>query len=160
MEYDYEPSDEFAGRVLWGRVGVFVGALLLMFLLGRCSAGGSDVDPARVEFLEGQVSSLQQENEQLQNQLEAVSAGQDGQTGARPTPAPQDDAGESAGDNAAPAAETRTYVVQRGDTLYSIAAEHYGDGTRFQLIADANGIDSSNRLTVGQELTIPPAPSG
>ncbi|HWH32045.1 MAG TPA: LysM domain-containing protein, partial [Egibacteraceae bacterium] len=50
-----------------------------------------------------------------------------------------------------------TYTVKSGDTLISIAQDVYGDGTKFNLIADANGIDKNNKLRVGQELQIPPA---
>jgi nucleoid-associated protein YgaU len=50
----------------------------------------------------------------------------------------------------------QTYVVRPGDTLFSIAQEVYGDGQKFDLIAQANGIDQNNKLRVGQELVIPP----
>jgi nucleoid-associated protein YgaU len=53
-----------------------------------------------------------------------------------------------------PAAE-RIYVVQRGDTLWSIAARHYGDGKKLQQIAAANGMSDPNKLQVGQRLILP-----
>ncbi len=50
------------------------------------------------------------------------------------------------------AAASSDYVVQRGDTLARIAAEH---GTTVKALAEANGITDPNRIYVGQELVIP-----
>ena len=47
---------------------------------------------------------------------------------------------------------TVTYIVQRGDTLYSIARRY---GTTVEAIAAANGITNPNLIRVGQQLTIP-----
>lgn len=52
--------------------------------------------------------------------------------------------------------EERTYVVQHGDSLSSIAHAVYGDPLRFGLIADANGITDRSPLQVAQTLVIPP----
>ena len=70
----------------------------------------------------------------------------DGQ--AQPTAAP------TAQPTAAPDTTERpdTYVVQRGDTLYSIAQAY---GLTVQQLAEANDISNVNRLDVGDELTIP-----
>jgi nucleoid-associated protein YgaU len=45
--------------------------------------------------------------------------------------------------------------VRKGETLWSIAAQRYGDGKRWREIADANGIDDPRKLAVGMELVIP-----
>lgn len=55
---------------------------------------------------------------------------------------------------AAPAAASTTYTVRRGDTLWSIAQRHYGNGHRWSQIAEANRI-SANQLAVGQQLYLP-----
>jgi LysM repeat protein len=60
------------------------------------------------------------------------------------------------GGNTSPASGGATYVVQRGDTLYSIAARH---GTTAQALARANGLANANYIYVGQRLTIPGASS-
>lgn len=49
-----------------------------------------------------------------------------------------------------------SYVVQKGDTLYSIALEY---GFDYREIAEWNGVDDPNRILVGQELRLKP-PAG
>jgi lipoprotein NlpD len=60
-------------------------------------------------------------------------------------PAPVPGAASAAG--AAP----RTYVVRRGDTLYSIALEH---GADYRELAQANQIDDPSKIRIGQELRL------
>lgn len=47
----------------------------------------------------------------------------------------------------------RTYIVQEGDNLWSIAAEFEVD---ILLLMSVNGITDANQIFIGQELTIPP----
>lgn len=58
---------------------------------------------------------------------------------------------------AAPPASGMVHVVQRGDTMYSIARTY---GTTVWAIASANGIANPNRIFVGQRLRIPSGHSG
>ncbi|MBN1287051.1 MAG: LysM peptidoglycan-binding domain-containing protein [Anaerolineae bacterium] len=51
-------------------------------------------------------------------------------------------------------ADQTLYVVQRGDTLYRIAAQY---GSTVNAISAANGIANPNRIYVGQRLVIPGA---
>lgn len=57
--------------------------------------------------------------------------------------------------------EGTTYTVRQGDTLFSIARKHYGDGTRWRLIYEANRdrLSDPDRLQVGTVLVIPPKPA-
>jgi 5'-nucleotidase len=48
-----------------------------------------------------------------------------------------------------------SYTIQKGDTLYKIAREKYGDGKQWQKIASANPGLSPSALKVGQKITIP-----
>ncbi|MCM8745387.1 LysM peptidoglycan-binding domain-containing protein [Thermomicrobium sp. CFH 73360] len=48
-----------------------------------------------------------------------------------------------------------TYVVQPGDTLYSIAVRF---GVSLQALIEANGIEDPNQLQAGQVLVIPRSP--
>lgn len=51
--------------------------------------------------------------------------------------------------------DLKTRVVEEGDTLWDIAAEEYGDPTKWPVIADANDIDNPRNLEVGTTLVIP-----
>ena len=67
---------------------------------------------------------------------------------------------EPASFNAAPAAASAaadggSYTVKKGDTLYKIARERYGDGKQWQKIAAANPGLSPSSIKVGQKLIIP-----
>ncbi len=48
-----------------------------------------------------------------------------------------------------------SHVVKRGETLYSIARQSYGDGKQWQKIASANPGVTPSTLKVGQTLIIP-----
>jgi 5'-nucleotidase len=62
---------------------------------------------------------------------------------------------------AAPAPVTVTpsgggsYIVQKGDTLWKIASNHYGDGKQWQKICSANPGLTPETLKAGQTITIP-----
>ena len=49
----------------------------------------------------------------------------------------------------------RTYTVVSGDTLWAISERFYGDGNKYQQIADASGISNPDLIHPGQVLTIP-----
>lgn len=51
---------------------------------------------------------------------------------------------------------TTTYTVRKGDTLWRIAQKTLGKGNRYKEIMKASGI-SSEKLRIGQKLTIPKA---
>jgi 5'-nucleotidase len=57
--------------------------------------------------------------------------------------------------NAAVAPASNTYTIKHGDTLWKIAASHYGDGKKWKQIADANPGISPSALRVGQTITLP-----
>jgi LysM repeat protein len=64
-----------------------------------------------------------------------------------PTPEPEPEAEAEA--------EGQTYVVESGDTLSGIAQRF---GTTVDAIVEASGLEDPDRLSIGDELTIPPAP--
>lgn len=51
-----------------------------------------------------------------------------------------------------------THRVQAGETLSSIAAKHYGNANLFTLLVRANPQIDPNRLRIGAQIKIPPAP--
>jgi nucleoid-associated protein YgaU len=92
------------------------------------------------------------------------------ETDAPPPPEPEAAAPQAAAPEAAPAAEEaapapepepepepapRTYTVVSGDTLWAISERFYGDGSKYQVIADASGIPNPDLIQPGQVLTIP-----
>lgn len=54
-----------------------------------------------------------------------------------------------------PVATPETHIVRKGDTLWSIAQQHYGDGKRWQDIAEANPGIVPEKLAVDQTLVLP-----
>lgn len=157
MDHDYDVEDDYAPRLLWGRLVFFVIALLLAFLLGRCTkatgVSEADFNAQQVELME-----LAEENEVLRQQLTAAGAAEDEEA--------EEDNGEDGGEEEATeepdddgeVADGETYTVQPGDTLTRIAQQFYDDPRKFDLIVDANNLDSGTQLRVGQELIIPPDP--
>jgi LysM domain len=66
-----------------------------------------------------------------------------------PTPAPPPDPEPE------PQPAATTYTVEPGDTLWAIAERFYGDGSKYQTIADASGVSNPDLIHPGQVLTIP-----
>jgi len=54
-----------------------------------------------------------------------------------------------------PIVQSTTYTVQKGDTLWKIARNHYGSGTRWVDIRDANPGLNPTKLAVGQKIVLP-----
>lgn len=55
------------------------------------------------------------------------------------------------------AEESANYTVQSGDTLWKISEQHYGDGSKYMKIFEANTnlLDNPDQIFPGQELVIP-----
>src|SRR5947209_6138384 len=51
---------------------------------------------------------------------------------------------------------TQSHVIERGDTLAGIAAQHYNRPGEWRRIADENGIEDPRRLAPGAFLAVPP----
>lgn len=78
--------------------------------------------------------------------------------GSYPTQPSYDAYNAGAGANAYPAAGGgRTHVVQKKDTLFSLARMYYSDQSKWRDIYEANRgeIADPNKIRVGQKLTIP-----
>lgn len=183
----YDDREPAAVHVLWGRVIVLGGALVLAFVLGLLLAGDGSPSEEQIRASEAfqnvaaQRDSLQTENEQLQQQLDQLSRGdapsdaptvaddqsgqgQSGSDGQGSDGGGTDGGGGGSGGGGDGSGggdrdAARVYVVRQGDTLSGIAQRFYGSGglDARERIADANGIEPDATLQVGDELTIPPA---
>jgi LysM repeat protein len=108
----------------------------------------------------------------LQDDRNLVLYGADGpawstktETDAPPPPEPEAEAAPAAEETHAeeaaahpepePEPAARTYTVESGDTLWAISERFYGDGSKYQVIADASGISNPDLIQPGQVLTIP-----
>jgi nucleoid-associated protein YgaU len=65
----------------------------------------------------------------------------------------------TAGQVSSPAENTRFYVIQKGDTLYGIAQEMYGNGMKYPELFEANRevIEDPDKIYPGQKIRIPEA---
>ena len=154
MDHDYELEEDYAPRVLWGRIAFFVLALLLAFLVGRCTKS-SGADPDDFAAQRQTIADLTEQNQLLQAQLSArASEPADDGGGGKKKNNNQDGDAEATED--AVSGEGETYTVEDGDTLFGIAEKVYGDARKADLITDANNLSSDTPLRVGQELIIPP----
>ena len=71
-------------------------------------------------------------------------------------PAPAAGATAAAAPPAAPQQPAgQTYTIRKGDTLWSIAKQHYGNGQMWVEIAEANPSVDPQRLIVGSTITLP-----
>lgn len=154
MDHDYEVEDEYAPRILWGRLAFFLLALVLAFVAGRaCAPDGIPAD--EFEAVQNEAFELASENKILQQQVDAGAAEPETRNNKK-------DDGDAAAEEPTEAAtdeavgEGKTYTVQSGDTLTTIAEKFYGNASDFTLIVDANNLDDATGLRVGQELVIPP----
>lgn len=47
-----------------------------------------------------------------------------------------------------------TYTVKKGDTLWDLAHRFYGDGTKWGVLAEKNGVKDPRTLQIGRVLTL------
>ncbi len=155
-----EPRSEprsLEARVLWGRVATAVVVVLIAFGAGRCTAGGVPED--EVAELEGQVTALQSANDDLRSQVSDLDEQLREAPAVTPTPSPspaEPTATEPSAPDPVEGAAGGTWTVESGDTLHAIAIAVYGDRTKAQLIAEANGLQPGATLQIGQVLQLPP----
>jgi LysM repeat protein len=159
----YEPDqpsfgDERATNVLWGRVIALGVVLLLVFFLGRASAGGDSSE--EVDTLQNQLAAARAEIDQLQaeNRQQVETSPTPAATAAVGTPVGSPGATPSPTGTGGATAE-RSYTVRSGDTLKGIANRFYGNASYDKCIAQANDIENPSALRVGADITIPPKPA-
>ena len=167
-------------KVLWGRVAALAVAIIAAYLLGRITAP-SGAPAEELGRARNELAAAQERIAELEARLAEVTSPEN----ARPVTAPAEESvdptgpgeqdGARTGTDEAPAAggvpaeegagapgtnrnSAETYVVREGDSLNSIAQDHYGDASLVRLIAEANNITARGRIQVGQKLELPPRP--
>jgi nucleoid-associated protein YgaU len=143
-----EADTTVAPSQLLREAGIDTSGLKLSFSPGSIAVAGtvsSDAEREKIiEVLSG---------------IDGISSVQDNMviaTAPEPEPVPEPAPVEA--EEAAPA-ETggRTYTVQSGDSLWKIAEEMYGNGSKYMKIFEANKdlLDNPDKIFPGQELKIP-----
>ena len=129
---------------------VTVAALLVLALqivtllaLFKGGAGVTERPSGQPSQLAAQVGKLEQQITETQAQVEELSKG-------------QKEPAESVPSSAEAGPEYEWYEVRYGDSLWKIAREHYGDGTKYIAIAAENGIALPRAIIKpGQRLRLP-----
>lgn len=135
-------------------------------------AAGADSDQVEVEFVPGEVYPTQAEIV-IETEADALAAvqGQAGETSGE-VPSQPSQPPQSAHQQTQPAQPAQTapvaepvqvpadavlHVVQNGETLYGICMERYSSMANLEKICKWNGLDDENRISIGQELYLPPS---
>jgi nucleoid-associated protein YgaU len=146
-EWDYEDERRSRPKVLWGRIVILAIVLFLAYLLGRSTAP-EGIPESTLEQARAESARLEQDNQQLAEQIDELEAA------AEPSPSPTNTT-EAGGTGETGEAELRTYTVQRGDTLRSIAQDVCEDPSLADAIGELNGISDPQQLPVGSDIDIP-----
>ena len=127
-------------------------------------------DPGELTRLQGEKAALVQENQMLKSriaELEKTAGAPAARVSSAPVPAPTAATATPPASPApappAPAAaarepgQARSHVVQKGDTLFSLAQHYYGTKSAWDKIyqANRNVLPNRDQLKIGQELVIP-----
>lgn len=146
--YEWETEEEGTGpSVLWGRVIAILLGLVLVFFVGRLTAGGGgEVDETQLDSLRQRNAQLEDDVAQLRAELEAAES----TPATEPTDSP---AGEGEGTGEEPA--TESYEVQAGDSFQQIAESQYGDIGLAECIAEANDLTLEGTIVPGDILELP-----
>ncbi|WP_313528458.1 LysM peptidoglycan-binding domain-containing protein [Anaerotignum sp.] len=165
---DYDDDDDYRGGVnkLSIILGV-IGLILIIFLIFKCVSLSSKLEDAQnqvaaSEELSAKYEKIQLEKMQLEEQLSgtgSVNAGE-GTTSDSENQTSTGDANNTTTSNNAGGSTTSTgntteYVVQKGDTAWSIAQKTLGNGAEYQKILDANNLKETDTIDVGTKLKIP-----
>ena len=148
--YEWENEDEGPRpTLLWTRIVALIAGLLLVFFLGRITAGGDDGAD------EAELTTLRQQNSQLEGQVSELEAELDA---ARSSPEPTDTpttGGEDEGEGDTTTEAVDTYTVQAGQGFQQIAEDSMGDIGFAECIAEFNGLTLESTIVPGDKLDIP-----
>jgi nucleoid-associated protein YgaU len=158
--YDWD-YDEGAGgapmpKILWGRVVVLAGILLVGFLLGRLTAPDgipqSDLNAMEQQRddARAQVAQLEDQVADLEAQVAQLEQPDDTTTGEETTEEPTTNEGEDI--------VGTEYEIQSGDSLSIISIREWDDADYADCLAALNNIDDPSAISVGDTIIIPKDP--
>ncbi|WP_352399690.1 LysM peptidoglycan-binding domain-containing protein [Anaerotignum sp.] len=165
---DYDDDEDYRGGMnkLSIILGI-IGLVLIIFLIFKCVSLSSKLEDAQnqvaaSEELSAKYEKIQLEKMQLEEQLSGESNPNGGE-GTTTSNEGQTSAGDSsstttsnnAGGSSLSTGNTTEYVVQKGDTAWSIAQKTLGNGAEYQKILDANNLKETDTIDVGTKLKIP-----
>jgi nucleoid-associated protein YgaU len=141
-------------RVYRGSIGaLLIGSIVAVWLLVLPPAGADQDGPLAALAGVVQTATVTATPEATAEASATVTPGETGTPTATSTPS------ATPTSTPTPESDTVTYIVQSGDTLFSIAAQYETDGPAIDAlasaIAQANGITNPQNIQVGQELVIP-----
>lgn len=143
-------------RVYRGSIGaLLIGSIVAVWLLVLPPAGADQDGPPAALAGVVQTATVTATPEATAEATASASA-TPGETG---TPTATSTPSATPTSTPTPESDTVTYIVQSGDTLFSIAAQYETDGAAIDALAAAiaqvNGITNPQNIQVGQELEIP-----
>jgi hypothetical protein len=156
--YEWENEEEGPRpSLLWTRIVALFAGLLLVFFLGRITAGGEEGGN------EAELATLRQEKSQLEAQVSDLQADLEAERSETPEATESPDAGggggegegegEGEGDTTTEAVDT--YTVQAGQGFQQIAEDAMGDFGFAECIAEFNGLTLQSTILPGDKLDIP-----
>ena len=169
-------------KVLWGRVAALAATIIVAYLIGWAT-GPRGVPAEELQGTEAELAAAQGRIAELETRLEETTSpessrpvlspeAQNANESDQPQAQTQSDGndaeeatvgGQEANPEGAQAPNDqpgsgRTYVVEDGDSLNTIARDFYGDASLVNLIVKANNITARGQIRVGQKLELPPKP--
>ncbi|MDD3395487.1 MAG: LysM peptidoglycan-binding domain-containing protein [Anaerotignum sp.] len=165
---DYDDEDDYRGGI--SKLGIIlgiIGLILIVFLIFKCVSLSSKLEDAQNqattnEELSSKYEKIQLEKMELEEKLaslqdpDAANNAADSEEGTTAN-GKGSNSTDSTGDNAASTANATEYVVQNGDTAWSIAQKVLGNGAEYKKILDANNLKETDTIDVGTKLKIPKA---
>lgn len=159
--YDWDYEEDHVERrpmqILWGRVALLSGIVLVAFFLGRMTGGSGGIPASDLKEARDQVGALEEENAALATEVAALQQ-QNAELQDQIAAPPADTTDTTASEGDANTITGQRYTVKSGDTLTSIAEKFYGDSTLDDFLAEMNNISDPTALSVGMELIIPDNP--
>lgn len=163
---DYDDEDDYRGggsklSIILGIIGL----ILIVFLIFKCVSLSSQLEEAQNQAtangdLSSKYEKIQLEKMELEEKLanlEDPDAAKSTADNKQATTSKGNTSSSTNGTGSKAAANATEYVVQNGDTAWSIAQKVLGNGADYKKILDANNLKETDTIDVGTKLKIPKA---